>query len=197
MGTEEIDEPLFQVSPPKHERHADDFYETPIWMTLALLKRVPIAGAVLEPCAGDLAIARVLRAAGLTVFTNDINPHRKTDTHLDVTREWPVGRVPWVASNIPFKHANVIAPRAVENASEGVALILRISFLEPTKKRQDFLLAHPPTRIIVLPRYSFTGNKKTDSVTAAWFVWSRHVQPGIEVVTKHERDALAAMPPNL
>jgi hypothetical protein len=46
-----------------------------------------------------------------------------------------------------------------------------------------WLAEHPPTKLIVLPRISFTGDGKTDSVTCAWYVWERgeHVQ-SLEIV---------------
>jgi hypothetical protein len=46
-----------------------------------------------------------------------------------------------------------------------------------------------------MPRHDFRGNGKTDSVSAAWFIWDKSrggglCRPGIEVVTKGERDRL-------
>lgn len=55
----------------------------------------------------------------------------------------------------------------------GVAMLLRLSYLEPTKDRGHWLNDHPPTQMIVLPRISFTGDGKTDSVTCAWMIWHK------------------------
>jgi hypothetical protein len=52
-------------------------------------------------------------------------------------------------------------------------MLLRLSYLEPTEDRGAWLNSHPPTDLIVLPRISFTGNGKTDSVTCAWIVWRK------------------------
>jgi len=57
-----------------------------------------------------------------------------------------------------------------------VAMLLRLSFLEPTAKvnpRGPWLAECPPSRLIVLPRCSYTGDGRTDSVTTAWMIWLR------------------------
>jgi hypothetical protein len=56
----------------------------------------------------------------------------------------------------------------------GVVLLLRLSFLEPTDQRGDWLAENPPDMQIVLPRWSYKENGKTDSVTTAWMVWLRN-----------------------
>lgn len=81
--------------------------------------------------------------------------------------------VDWVVTNPPFAAAMPILQYAVAHARVGVALYLRLSFLEPTRACGPWLEAHPPTRVLVLPRHSFSGDGKTDSVTGAWMVWRR------------------------
>jgi hypothetical protein len=173
-------------------------------MTGALLRRVRPFD-VIEPCAGGLAIANVLTAEGLTVVTNDADPSRPTQFHLDMTRResWQTltypfieKRVVWGVTNLPFNMADEIVPLAVEHR-HSFAWILRLSWLEPTGARQRFLAAHPPAKVIVLPRHDFKGRGSTDSVTSAWFVWGKwrsaiRSEP-IEIVTKDERDELIAM----
>ncbi len=57
------------------------------------------------------------------------------------------------------------------------------SVLEPCEGRGAWLAAHPPQALIVLPRMSFTGEGKTDSVTCAWVVWAREAEgQWIEIV---------------
>lgn len=183
-------------------RRQHDFYETPAWMTRALMRRIHVYD-VLEPCAGDGAIAKVLKAEGRRVVTNDVDESRQTDFHLDMTQReswemltypFPTRRLTWGVTNLPFKVADAIVPLAVEYLQE-FATILRLSWLEPTAARQRFLEKHPPKRVIVLPRHDFKGNGQTDSVTSAWFVWSCNevFRKGIEVVTKSERDELIAL----
>ena len=157
----------------KRTRRAWDFYETPAAVTDALLAVVPVGpgAAVYEPCAGDGAIVRRL-PPDCQVWTNDRDPARGADTHHDATTAaaWAVAPA-WVVTNPPFRAAFAIARQACAVATRGVALLVRLSFLEPTRERGAWLAAHPPDLVLVLPRPSFTGDGRTDAVTVAWLVW--------------------------
>jgi len=158
-----------------------DFYETPEWQTVALLDRIPIRGSVLEPCVGDGAIANVLKsrwpmasASESCLITNDIDPARTADYTLDAAQDelWErVGLVDWVVTNPAFNVAMPIVQRAQQRAKKGVAMLLRISFPEPTKTRGPWLEAHPPDGLIYLPRWSYKANGQSDSATTAWMLW--------------------------
>ena len=168
-------------------RRINDFYPTPAWGTERLLARCLIDGVVLEPCAGDGRIANVLKnSSARKVYTNDIDAKYGCCGAIDALHPhlwdagfWSslVGQLPdWVISNPPFSIADRLVPLAFQHAQSGVAMLLRISWLEPTKARAEFLAAHPPTMLIVLPRISFTGDGKSDNVTCAWFVWDKQHQ---------------------
>jgi hypothetical protein len=176
-----------------------DFYETPAYMTRALLAHVPeIRGTILEPCAGDLSIARILSAeGGLKVFTNDIDPNRPADHHANAadpdfaTLMAPF--VDWVVSNPPYEMplCTHIVQNMIRTARVGVAMMLRLSFKEPTSKvnpRGPFLELHPITRELVMPRHSFTGNGKSDSVTTAWMIWSKVPLSGHPMLSLYRAD---------
>jgi hypothetical protein len=163
-----------------------DQYFTPVSATLSLTARVPIRGQMFECCAGDGAIADVLRYQPGAIWRNDIDlsmPHLAwtldaTDV-LNWEKVWT--GFDWVVSNPPFNQAAQIIPLAYEHASVGIAMLLRLSYLEPTKDRGYWLNEHPPTQMIVLPRISFTGDGKTDSVTCAWMVWEKHKEGTIVI----------------
>jgi hypothetical protein len=87
----------------------------------------------------------------------------------------------WIVNNPPFSCAPQIIPLAFQHARVGIAMLLRLSFLEPVENRGTWLNQYPPTHLIVLPRISFTGNRKTDSVTCAWMVWRKHDQGTITI----------------
>jgi hypothetical protein len=162
-------------------RRPKDFYPTPAWATEELLKRVLIQGRVFECCVGDGAMSSVLlKEPGVSVFTNDVDTERPADLHgdaasfpfwskVDLTRD----KFDWVVTNPPFSQAMEILSNAHTYAKRGVAMLLRLSFLEPTEDRGSFLNSNPPDQLIVLPRISFTGDGKTDSVTCAWMVWDK------------------------
>lgn len=165
-------------------RRPFDAYFTPASAVETLLKYAPIYGRVLEPTSGDGAIARPLIDHGCEVITNDLNPAMPALMHGDATDPawWTKGNgIPWVVGNPPFNRAAEIVKLAHEHAHIGVAMLLRLSFLEPCDNRAEFLAEHPPNCLIVLPRISFTGDGKTDSVTCAWMVWNKH-QAGTRIV---------------
>ena len=162
-----------------------DFYETPAWATASLIHFAPeIRGAVvMEPCSGRDAIARELRKVHCRVHTNDIDATHPAETHHDATQAsyWQSLRVPgtsdrcfdWIVTNPPFNIAFQMLVLAYEHAKDGVAFLLRKSFMEPTEARGPWLSAHPPNRIIGLPRHAFRGGA-TDSVSSDWFIWDKH-----------------------
>ncbi len=182
-------------------RRTLDKYFTPAWQTRALLANQPISGTVLEPCAGDGAIARVIERqqwkefqdsrngvqSSSALVTNDIDPQSVGVYHIDASSEdlyklekyGGVGPVDWVVSNIPYKMplCRDIVMNAVRFARIGVAMLLRLSFLEPTAKvhpRGPWLSSRAPDRILILPRYSYTQDGHSDSCTTAWMIWLRH-----------------------
>lgn len=163
-------------------RRAHDFYETPAWQTRALLRHQPdISGVVLDPCVGAGSIASVLRRPGVTIRTNDWDRVHTADHHLDASSAdlyTAVGPVDWVITNPPYTMPLCLemVARAVEHARVGVAMLLRISFREPTRHRHPrgpWLAAHPISRVLTLPRYSYTQDGRTDAVTTEWCIWLR------------------------
>ena len=159
------------------QRSEHDRYYTPSWMTEALRRYHPIdpTATILEPCAGDGAIARVFEAAGHHVLTNDLDRRQPAQLGYDATAAalWQVvARSPGVSvvvTNPPFNHALQILQRAIA-AVPLVAMLLRKTFLEPTEERGEFLRQHPPTRILGLQRHSFRG-QGNDSVSCDWMIW--------------------------
>lgn len=156
-----------------------DFYPTPAKLTEKLLDIVPVSGIVLEPCAGDGAIVNLLKEKKIQTVTNDIGTYLNWDYNADATNHdswnnWDY--VDWVVTNPPFNAAPQIIPLAYEAASVGVAMLLRLSYLEPAGNRGEWLTEHSEnlSDIIIFgqPRPSFTGNG-TDSCTTAWFVWRK------------------------
>ena len=163
-------------------RREHDFYETPAYYVEQLIRRAGVLpdSLVFEPCAGDGAISRHFEQC----FTNDIDFGREAHYHFDAAEPWPgVLSADWIISNPPFGQALSIVQEAVSRRAN-VAMLLRISFLEPTKQREQFLLKHPPSGLIYLPRYSFTGNGKSDMSTVAWMLWNCPLYPAIQVAPR-------------
>lgn len=180
-------------------RRRHDFYETAPWQVDALVDFLPeLHGAIWCPCVGDGSLLRQLRVRrpGLGPFvTSDIDPSRQADYHGDATStaHWQrmlaeQGRPDWIVDNPPFHVAIDVAMQAYAAARAGVVLMARVSFPEGTKAirhqgractpRGPWLSTHPRIKQIALERYSFTGNRKSDSVTTEWLVWAK---PGVAI----------------
>lgn len=187
------------------ERSDNDFYETKPWMVRSLLHHYPQIVKpgtwVLECASGRDAIANVLREyPEVQVITNDIDPaHTMAQYHEDATQErawrgkWPF--CDWVVSNCPFNIAHEILPHALNHSRLGVAVLLRKTYLEPTKGRKlhgefvpgrgPWLQAHPPTGLIGLPRYGFRG-AGSDSVSCDWMIWEHGKPPCMAIDAEAE-----------
>lgn len=171
-------------------RRSLDRYYTPRTATQALLAHCAIQGSVLEPCVGTGAISQELARHGSVsdVWTNDIDPNVDAHQYKDATDPefWTSLEPDWVVSNPPFLCCHPIIVGAFSTAQRGVAMFLRLSYLEPCNDRAEFLSRHPPS-LIVLPRISFTGDGKSDSVTCAWMIWDKMRQDTtVRIVTKQE-----------
>lgn len=180
-------------------RRPMDFYETSQEVVDALVKHY-LKGTfkreaqILEPCCGDGAIVKALQASGFAdVLANDLDSTREAHSHYDARHHtwWGphgVSGPHLVVTNPPFNQAFGILKNLKPQVG-AVALLLRLTFLEPTKERGEWLAKNPPQKVIVLPRYSFTGDGKTDSVTCAWMIWDKFFPDpeGVVIVPKKER----------
>jgi hypothetical protein len=171
-------------------RLKNDQYFTPPAIAYPLLDVIDISNQwVFEPCAGDKAIAKVLEIIAIAidgVQTADIDNELTglDDNDFDATaighwnEKFMCGHPDWVITNPPYKQPDCdqIIQNAWEFAEEGIAMLLRLSYLEPCQNRAKFLKeANLSNLIIFNPRPQFIpGKKATDSSTVAWFVWRKN-----------------------
>lgn len=174
-------------------RRERDAYYTPDWATATLIERAPEVrgGQLLDPCCGDGRMARAVMDTGRFggVVLNDIAQPADLATWPPAFADCVPSRIDgvgqdacdpdlydpapcWVVTNPPWNGSGRIAWTALQHARVGVALLLRITWLEPCEGR-EWLKRLPPTRMIVLPRISYDGSGQTDSATSAWFIWTR------------------------
>lgn len=169
-------------------RKKNDFYITPQGLIRALISTVDVGGNILECCAGDGAIAKLLPGQ---VFTNDIDYVHNADMQYDVTdsdiwfaMDTYCQGIDWVVTNPPFSSAQDIIPHALAHSQIGIAMLLRLTYLEPTFKRGNWLSSYAPlmSNMIIFgsPRPSFT-KKGTDSATVAWLVWKHGHEGGTKI----------------
>lgn len=177
-------------------RRAHDAYYTPTSAveTLIALRPHLIQGdpVICEPCVGDGAIAKPFADRGIVVITNDLVPSVTALHYGDAAygRTWETltryarmrrhagpedprfnHGIDWVITNPPFVKAYEILSESLKHARFGVAMFLRLSFLEPTDERGPLLSQRPPDDLIAVPRISFTGDGDTDSVICVWLIW--------------------------
>lgn len=166
-------------------RRTFDFHETPVHYLTALSWAIgkDIAGKAYAPCVGTGAIPA--HFTKLRWRTNDWDPKRVAHTHYNATRPkaWGTLGYDWCIENPPFEVELPIVQHALQWC-KNVAVLARLSFLEPTKDRTDFWRRHADSvHVIMLPRYSFRlnddGNRGSDNMTCCWLVWALHVKPGI------------------
>jgi len=162
-----------------------EYYATPPSLTRYLATWLkdhgwPIQGQCFEPCMGDGAIIGAIGGDGCEWEGNDLDPRwcQNPKDACDPKAWADGGPMDFVVSNPPFSLATPIIANALASASVGVAMYLRLSWHEPLKTgpRRTFLLEHPPTAILYLPRVAHqrsrkTGQWATDSVTSCWTIW--------------------------
>lgn len=166
-------------------RESHDHYPTPRSAIDALLRVwMPAPGfTVLDPCCGEGAILDVFRGRGLVTLGIELDPTRAAEAEarghqvdrgdaLGALHPWP--EADWLISNPPYTLAREFAEKAILwSGSRGpwnVALLLRLSFLEPASGRGDLFRNHPPN-VRILPRRPAFDGRGTDSITSAWFCW--------------------------
>lgn len=175
------------------QRIKNDFYPTEYNLTHELLLAAPeIGGVIFEPSSGQGHIADVLNNSQYShrikdVVTNDIDPRMPAHLGFDASVSYAVFHktfpdYDWAVGNPPFSLAHEIIPNCLRHAERGAAMLLRLSYLEPTMKRNargNFLKKYADCMryqiVIGDPRPSFRADTKgTDSVTTMWIVWDKH-----------------------
>lgn len=155
------------------ERQPLDHYDTPTYTTRSLLGVHEIQYPVLEPCAGNLAIANMLQEGMVT--TNDINPDSPSKFNYDYLNYSFEGQhINTVITNPPFNIAQQIIERSLDDVVDGgeVIVLLRLNFLG-AQKRKSFWDTSPLKHIYVLSKRPCFINGKSDSIEYAWFVFER------------------------
>lgn len=173
------------ASKQKRIRVANDYYPTPVSLIEPLLNCVDIKGIVLEPCAGHGAIASQFPGC----ITNEPYPtgDYQTDFALDATQSdsWlEFGAVDWVVTNPPYGDMAIsIVQNALDRANVGVAMLLRLSWLEPCCSRKEgnrdkLLIKYADCMthmLIASPRPNFRADTdSSDSITVAWVIWQKN-----------------------
>jgi 16S rRNA A1518/A1519 N6-dimethyltransferase RsmA/KsgA/DIM1 with predicted DNA glycosylase/AP lyase activity len=137
-------------------RRQNDFYPSPSALIKPIVSLIPIDSLICEPCAGEGHLSKPLLELGYQVKTYDIDPRIKDCEYLDATVSVP--KCDWVVTNPPFNQAEKIVRNSLESA-KSVAMLLRLSFLEPCKNRRDLITGISKLSVVYLEWRSLTRYK--------------------------------------
>lgn len=165
-----------------YERKERDFYETPAWATVALLRHLPrTPQCIWEPASGSGKMENALKQSGYFVFGSDI------ETGTDFLRQHaPVGGGPdAIITNPPYALATEFvahALRLMEPMRGLVGMLLRTDF-DHAKTRQYLFSGCPQfaKKVVLTQRIKwFEDSKGQPSFNHAWFIWDwRHAGPPV------------------
>lgn len=173
----------------RKERHDNDAYYTHRPLIKALLDHVPIKGVVCEPCAGEGHITKTLYLANPDLIVRGFDLTAGWDATeprnwANIEHQW--GTVDWTVTNPPYRQPDCqkIIDNAWMHSKVGIAMLLRLSYLEPCNGRAKFLQNIPLSHLLVFnPRPQFrTDTSGTDSCTVAWFVWQKEWADNTQVI---------------
>jgi hypothetical protein len=158
-----------------YERKERDLYETPAWVTEALIPHLPCTGCtVWEPAAGGGKIVAALLKAGFDVTASDIGTGRDFLTTQSAPK--PIRAI---ITNPPYEFATEFIYRAIKMtpAHGFVAMLLRTDF-DHAKTRADLFADCKlfAKKIVLTKRIKwFENSKGQPSFNHAWFIWDhRH-----------------------
>jgi hypothetical protein len=152
-----------------------NFYRVPRYIFDPIRNAGLVEGAVLLPFDPEGALEKQVRKAKVTdVISNDCQENL-------VDLDWWLqqkGKVDWVIAITQGmkEYTKWITECGLQVARTGVCVLDRLTFLEPTRAREDFLRDASLTNIKILsPRPSFRadGTNSKDPVTSAWFIFQK------------------------
>jgi hypothetical protein len=169
-----------------------DYFPTPPWATRALFKRVlPSLGVetiaiMWEPACGEGHMAEVLAEfASGQVIGSDVFDYGYGQAPIDFLHDEPIARPAWIITNPPFVAACEFTLRALDLASQGVAMLVRTQWIEGIGRYEKLFRDRPPTLyapfVERVPMVKGRWDPTASTATAyAWFVW-RKIASGVEV----------------
>lgn len=164
----------------KTEETLDDF-PTPPWATRALIEhvigpqRVKHASCWEPACNRGYMMRPLLEYFG-SVFASDIHNYGYGDVIDFLNSEMLWDQPHWIITNPPFAKAQQFVEKAQQEASDGVAMLVRTSFLEGVMRYQTMFMTNPPDIVAQfserVPMVQGRYDPKASTATSyAWFVW--------------------------
>lgn len=165
-----------------------DYFPTPPWAARAgaelILRLDPEARSVWECACGAGHMAIPFADYFERVYASDVHGHGHGEVRdfLAEDRGFDIPRWDWIATNPPFKPAADFLTRALDRARRGVALLLRVQFLEGVGRYPLLYGDRPMTALAPfserVPMVLGRWDPAASSATAyAWFVWIKGAAP--------------------
>jgi hypothetical protein len=162
-----------------------DYFPTPPWAARAggeLIRQIdPGAASCWEPACGERHMAHALAdyfPAG--VACSDIHDYGggvvRDFLDPDVVPMCGMDAFDWIVTNPPFNLGEAFVRQGLKHATRGVAMLLRLNFLEG-QKRFDLLFGETPISVLApfaerVPMVKGRWDPNASTATAyAWFIW--------------------------
>lgn len=182
------------------ERDALDYYATPPWEVKNILDKLELkfkeSDIILEPCVGGghmmngiIAYLNSKNMAPFIIATDVQNRGYEPSNHYDrveggygldfdyFSENYPEYNPDYIIMNPPYGVAEGFVLRALDEARKGVLCLVRLQFLEGTKRFKNIFKNNPPTFVYTyIDRiqcykdgdFSITGSS---AQAYAWFYW--------------------------
>ena len=161
-----------------YERKDRDLYETPEWVTDALIPHLPRhPQQVWEPACGSGKMCQALSRTGAYVIGSDISINNDF-----LAGGLPAGEWDAIITNPPYELATEFISHAVDlmRAKGFVAMLLRTDFDHAKTRQRLFGGCKQFAKKVVLTKRIqwFEDSKGSPSFNHAWFIWDwKHTGP--------------------
>jgi hypothetical protein len=169
-----------------------DYFPTPPWATRALVEhalrqvghRADCRRMVaLEPACGEGHMAEVLSEYFGSVYATDIHDYGYGEGIVDFLNCNPLVDIDWIITNPPFgDESEKFVLRALDLARVGVAMFVRLQWLETNGRYERIFRERPPTLIsffaervnLCKGRWEPEGSTATAYI---WLIWAKGQAP--------------------
>jgi hypothetical protein len=156
-----------------YERKDRDLYETPFWVTHALVPHLPAGRKIWEPACGSGSIVRVLASYGYDVYASDVADGE--DFFADNTAHGSDG----IITNPPYTDVAVFIQHAIDvmMPNNGFVAMLLAADFDSAKSRRNLFADCPIFSKTVVLTKRIVWFERTDGKPAApsenhrWFIW--------------------------
>jgi Protein of unknown function (DUF3102) len=167
-----------------------DFFPTPPWATRALFERVFVHmgkrghcqfQTVWEPACGEGHMAEPLREYFREMHASDIKDYGAGYPTCDFLQARDHS-ADWIITNPPFNDSPDFVLKALKLAGHGVAMFVRLAWLESADRYDRIFKDHPPTLIAIfserVPLHKGRWEEDGTTMTAyIWLVWIKGAEP--------------------